>query len=393
MIGPRSFVRIAARATLCAFVALVMPTPTLSADPYEIPLILPLTGQLALTGNSVAKALAVLESEVNAKGGIGGRPIKLVISDDQSNPTIDVQIVSGLIAAHAPLMLGPNLGASCAAVNPMVKDGPVEMCFSPGAHPDPGSYVFAAGPSTQDTATVTAHYAKRRGWKRLAILATTDQSGQDGERMLTQVFNSPEADTQIVDVEHFAPSDLTVAAQLTRIKAANPDIIDVWASGTPAATALHGLRDAGIEVPIVTSYSNSTAAQMTAMKDFLPKVLMMSGPVAMLRPDQVPRGPLHDAVSSFYGELESRGIHPDVNQTTAWDSAQIAIAALRKLGTNATAAQVRDYIANLKGFTGITGTFDFRAIPQRGVDWRSAVAVVRWDAARGSFVRLSPIGG
>lgn len=392
MIASRSFSRIIALATLCAFAATLTPARS-AGEPYAIDVILPLTGQVALVGNSVAKALSVLENDVNAKGGIAGRPIKFAISDDQSNPTVTVQIVSRLIAAKVPLMLGPNLGASCAAINPIVKDGPVELCFSPGAHPDPGSFVFSASPSTLDIATVSAHYAKRRGWKKIAFLCTTDQSGTDGEKMLSQAFALPEADTKVVAIEHYGVADLSVAAQLARIKATAPDAIDVWASGNPSATALHGIQDAGITVPVITSYSNSTAAQMAAMKDYLPKELLMAGPPAMLPPDQLPRGALRDAVSAFYRELEAGGIHPDVLQTTAWDSAQIAIAALRKLGPNATAAQVRDYIANLKGFTGITGTFDFRAIPQRGVDWKSSVVMTRWDPARGEFVRLSPIGG
>jgi len=388
----RWFARIVALGTLGAFVATLTPARS-AGEPLEIPTVLPMTGQVALIGSSVAKALGVLENEVNAAGGIDGRPVKFAISDDQSNPAVTVQLVSRIIAAKAPLMLGPNLGGSCNASVPLVKDGPVMLCFSPGIHPDPGSFAFSASASTSDIATLTARYAKRRGWKKIAFIVTTDQSGNDGEHSLGQAFAAQAPDTKIIDIEHFNPSDISVAAQVARIKAAAPDAIDAWASGTPSATALRAISDAGINVPVITSYSNSTAAQMAAFKDYMPKELLMAGPPAIVPPGELARGPLRDAVSKFYRSMEAAGGHPDVLQTTAWDSAQIAVAALRKLGPNATAAQVRDYIDNLKGFTGVTGTFDFRAVPQRGVDWRTALLMARWDPAKGTFVRVSPIGG
>jgi len=113
----------------------------------------------------------------------------------------------------------------------------------------------------------------------------------------------------------------------------------------------------------------------------------------MVPPDQLARGQLRDAVAAYYRAFQTAGIRPDVLQTSAWDAAQLVITALRRLGPNATAAQVRDYIASLNGFTGVTGRYDFRAIPQRGVDWKSSVIMARWDPAKDSFVSVSPIGG
>jgi branched-chain amino acid transport system substrate-binding protein len=78
-------------------------------------------------------------------------------------------------------------------------------------------------------------------------------------------------------------------------------------------------------------------------------------------------------------------MQPDVTQATPWDAAGIIVGALRKLGPNATAAQVRSYIANLSGYTGVTGTYDFKAIPQRGINWK-AVIMTRWDPARETWV-------
>jgi branched-chain amino acid transport system substrate-binding protein len=379
-------------ALVLAILAAGIPFAAPAADPYEINVVLPLTGSVALLGNAVAKSLALVEDNVNKAGGINARPIKFVIADDQSNPTTAVQLVNRIIAAKVSVMIGPSLNATCSSVAPLLKDGPVGLCLSPGIHPDPGSFVFSAAPSTLDLAIVTAHYAKRRGWKKIAFLITTDSSGIDGEKVLNQAFADGK-DTTVVDVEHFGVTDLTVAAQLSRIKAANPDALYVWASGTPSVTALRGLQDAGMTIPILTSYSNATYEQLNAIKAFVPKEYLMPGPPTMVPPDQLGRGQLRDAVTAYYRTFQAAGMKPDVLQTSAWDAAQLVISALRRLGLNATAPQIRDYIDGLNTFTGVTGKYDFRMIPQRGVDWKSSVLMARWDPAKESFVSVSPIGG
>lgn len=257
MIAPRSVARCLSSVIGLSVLLVALPFAGSAADPYVINVVLPLTGAAALIGSSSAKALTLYEEAINKTGGIFGRPLKFDIADDQTNPALSVQLVSRIIASQAPVMIGPELSASCSAVAPLLKDGPVAFCLSPGIHPDLGSYMFSAAPSTLDLAIITARYVKQRGWKKIAFIFSTDSSGVDGEHQIDQVFASPAGkDTTIVDVEHFGVTDLTVAAQLARIKASGAEALDVWATGTPSATVLRGIQDAGITIPItMRSYS------------------------------------------------------------------------------------------------------------------------------------------
>ena len=67
-------------------------------SPYEINVILALTGAAAFIGTAEQKSLQLLEASTNKAGGIKGRPVKFVIVDDQSNPQVTVQLANGLIA-------------------------------------------------------------------------------------------------------------------------------------------------------------------------------------------------------------------------------------------------------------------------------------------------------
>jgi branched-chain amino acid transport system substrate-binding protein len=361
-------------------------------EPFEINVMLPLTGPVAVLGKTFAFSLSILEQQVNATNGIGGRPLKFVIQDDQSNPQITLQLINGLIAKGVALIIGPSASANCNAILPLLKDGPVDFCLSPGLHTEKGSYAFSAIPSTLDLGIVTARYARYRGWKKMAFIYTTDGSGRDGEQMVTQAFGLPEfKGVSIVDVEHYAVGDISVSAQMARIKASGADALYIWATGTPSGTALRAAADAGLELPILTSYANATPDQMRAYKTFLPKELLFPG-VPTLAAEQLPKGRLRDQVFAYFHAFEVLGAKADIGNPGAYDAGMLAVNAFRKLGTNATAPQIRDYLANLRGYVGVVGTFDFQAVPQRGVNYKSSLIMSRWDPVKETWVGVAPLG-
>src|SRR5271170_2085397 len=76
--------------------------------PYQINAIVSLTGAIAFAGQAQAKTLSILEGVVNRQGGIRGRPVKIVFSDDQSNPLVAVQLASRFAEMNVPVIFGPG---------------------------------------------------------------------------------------------------------------------------------------------------------------------------------------------------------------------------------------------------------------------------------------------
>src|ERR1700682_1884580 len=135
------FLAAAAAAVTIALTA--VPHATYAADPYEIDVILPLTGGGAFVGQTHQKTLQLLEGVVNKGGGIAGRPVKFVFYDDQSNPAVDVQLAGPILAKKPAVVLGSSLSALCRALQPLFANGPVQYCFSPAIYPPKGSFSFA----------------------------------------------------------------------------------------------------------------------------------------------------------------------------------------------------------------------------------------------------------
>ena len=382
----RRLVSIGAAAALCLFPALAAH----AADPYNIDVILPITGTFAFVGTTHQKELTVLEGIVNKQGGIQGRPVKFVFHDDTSNPATSLQIANQVMATKPAVVLGSSLGALCQATTPLfLEKGPVNYCFSPVIPTTKGSYVFSASVSGRDLILATIRYFRGKGWKKIATLNTTDASGQIGDRDIASIMALPEfKDMTMLATEHFSAADTSVTAQLSKIKSLNPQALIIWAPGTAFGTALHAVSDLGMDIPVATTSANMIIAQMKTYNSFVPKTVLFQG---------VPyiAGAAHKdspAMATYAAGMKEAGMPQDFQTGMAWDPAMVVIDALRKVGPNATAEQLHNYIENLHGYTGITGTYDFRDGSQRGVGVESTM-IMSWDPAKLDFVTVSKPGG
>jgi branched-chain amino acid transport system substrate-binding protein len=386
-------------ALICALVvaATACVTPAARAattpDPFEINVILSLSGPGSFLGKNEQSAIELVEQNVNKTGGIDGRPVKFVIADDQSSPQVDVQLASALIARGVALIMGPSLVAGCNAIDAMLKgDGPVLYCLSAGAQPAKGGFEFTYGTSTRDLIAVNMRYFQQRGRKKIALITSTDATGQDGEAGIDAALARPEfKDLTLVAREHYGVSDQTVAAQLTRIKASGAQALLAWGTGSPIATVFRGISDVGLDLPVGVAASNLIYPLMKQFAAILPPGFMSAGlPCVAL--ESIPAGALHDAVRDFTDSFKAQGVHADLALSIGWDPALIVLGGYKKLGVNASATALKGYIAHLHGFAGANGVYDFRDGNQRGLTERSAI-MVRWDAPRDTWVAISTFGG
>jgi len=363
-----------------------------SGTPVEVPVIVSLTGQAAFIGNTSRKSLEVLEKSVNDTGGINGRPLQLDFMDDGSNPQNTVQLANQVIASKAPIMIGSSLVGTCHAIAPLfAAAGPVQYCLSPGGVTPKGGYSFAACYSTPDAFKMAVKYFHDRGFTRFALLQPTDATGQDGEHAFDAALaNYP--DITLVDRQHYNTTDISVAAQIAHIKAANPQVLFAWATGTPIATVLHGMTDGGLDVPTFTSHGNMTHLAMASLSDLAPKSGLYFPAPRFVGRDTMPPGPARDGVDNFFKQLAANGIKPDGGLSQAWDVGIVVVDALRHVGPNGTPDQFRDYIEGLHGLAGSSAVLDFRDGSQRGIP-ASAIVMSRWQASADTWVAVSEPGG
>jgi branched-chain amino acid transport system substrate-binding protein len=385
----RSVVVAAVLGTALLFGAL----PAVPATPYNIDVILSLTGSYAFVGNQQADNFKVFEDYANRTGGIRGTPIHFIVHDDQSSPATAVQLSTQLLANHPAIVFGSDGGSLCGAQMPLFKDGPVLYCLVPSIYPPKDGFVFAAQIALNPFVNGMIRYLRLRGWKKIAIITSTDGSGLVDDTATKASLALPEnQDMQVLQWEHFNPTDVDVNAQAIRIKNSGAQAVIVWTAGTPFGTVLRNFNDVGLTMPVETSNANSQVAQLMGYRAFLPNEMVMPGP-AYLTPPSVQSAALRKATAEFDAAFAADGKTPQPGSApSVWDPANVVLAGLRKLGTDATADQLRQYILSVHDFSGVDGSYDFRSGDQHGLSDQSVV-LVSFDPGKQTFSAVSGPGG
>lgn len=376
-----------------AAAVLLLSTPATAQNTYTINAILPVTGPSAYVGGLMQDALRAFEAYANGTGGLRGVPIHINILDDQSNPQLSVQLANKIKESKPPAIIGPGVVALCAAVAPLVADGPVELCLSPGFYPKPGTMTYASAPSLDGITPAQFRFLRLKGLTRIAVLGSTDASAQAVEAITHATFAMPEnATLKNVAYEHFNASDLTVAAQIERIKATDPQALVVYATGAAFLTILRAMHDAALDIPVLTSTANLIPNILASNKTLLPTTLYFNGYVYE-DGKALGKGPLLNAADEYQTATKAIGVHASALGALAWDPAKLLLAALRAIGPSATPVQVNEWLQQQTNFPGLMGFYDFKHIQDGHGLAHDDVVIIRWDSKTNDVVPVSKIGG
>jgi branched-chain amino acid transport system substrate-binding protein len=386
------------RSLLAAALALPMAiTATLgvcAAEPYEIHAILPLTGGGAFIGTAMKSNLEALETVVNKDGGINGRPVHFVVHDDETNPQRAVERANEVIATKPAIVLGSAIVAMCNAMAPLMKNGPVLYCLSPSYSPVANGFVESAGTSTPDQLDALIRYYRLKGYTKIALLNGIDATGQNADKAIDKIMADPDnKGVSIVERQHFAPTDISVSAQIERIKGAGAQALIAWTTGAQVATIFKGMVQAGLDIPVGVSSGNQIFAQMEEYRAFAPKQLVL--PTALFAEHEGvltldPR--MEKAQHAMYDALQAKKLKADIATSLTWDAGLLAVAALKSAGEGAKPEDVRKYLADLSDFPGINGIYDFKKVPGRGLG-RDSATIVRYDPEAKRWQWLAKQGG
>ena len=359
-----------------------------SKSPYIIHAVLSETGAAAVLGSREAKALKAQVASINAAGGIDGRKLGLDIKDNQSNPALSVQLTTPWIAKHVPLILNGSFVATDSAVDALATpNGPLIYDLSPGAYPPPNSFVFSVGVNEIVNTAVYLQYFKSKGWTRIAIIHSTDGTGQDGYNKLKAALAQPaNSGFNLVAQQSFNPSAVSVSTQLSVIKAAKPQALVVWTTGAPAGTVFKGMAALSMQnIPSLVVDSNASQSELTNFKSISPTHTYFTVPEEYLPLSDL-SGTVKSEVATFSKLVGGLGGHPNDAWSFGYEAMEVIANALTHLGTGASPTQLRNYLqTKIKNFPTVVGPLTFSTSNHQGTN-ASEVSVVQWNGT--SFVKV-----
>lgn len=341
-----------------------------SNSPVVFHVLLSETGAGAFLGSRGATSLKAQAAYINAHGGVNGHPIQLDILDNQSSPSTNVSLATPWIAQGVHFILNGSLAGIDQAVDALATpNGPFIYDLSPGTYPTPGSMVFSSDISTNSLITADLTYFKSKGLTNIAALTSTDGSGVDGLKQLKAVLAEPAFSSfKLLTSQTFDPTSVSVATQLSVIKAQNPQALVVWTTGAPFGTVVKGMSALGMSnIPTTTTAGNDPYAELHSLSPYLPKNLYIACGPQNIPLSQLPSGPVKTADTVFNNVITAVGGHPSDAYGLTWDPMQLLVGALKKLGVNASAKEILNYMQNLHGVAGIDGTYNTSVSDHRGL--------------------------
>ena len=259
---------LAAAARLCAGIA-----PAQAQNPITIGFGMALTGGLAPNGKAALLAMQIWESNINAKGGLLGRPVKLVYYDDQSNPAtipglytklLDVDKVDLVISGYATNMIAPAmpiimqhnrtfLSLLGLAVNTEFKY-PKYFSFTPTGGPEP-KQSFAEG----FFATAMAQNPKPQTLAMVGADAEFPHNAMDGARVLAKKHG-----LKVVYDQTYPPATTDYTPIVRAIQATNPDLVLVCSYPPDTVGMIRAAHEVGLKAKLFGG--GMVGLQSTAIK-------------------------------------------------------------------------------------------------------------------------------
>lgn len=224
-------------------------------DTIKIGGIAPLSGGVAVYGTECKNGIDLAVEEINAAGGINGQKIEFICEDDEGDSAKSVNAYKKLVTKDRVKVIIGSLTSGCTMAITNLAQAQKVVQIAPAATAvaitDAGNYVFRACYTDPFQGKIGGKFAyENLGTKKAAILYDI---GNDYSVGLTDNFTAEYTSMggSIVSKESYSTGDKDFNAQLTKIKAANPEVVylpDYY--GTVALIAKQ-LRAQGINVPIV----------------------------------------------------------------------------------------------------------------------------------------------
>jgi branched-chain amino acid transport system substrate-binding protein len=237
--------------------------PVAAAEPIRIGAVLCVTGPGGILGTHAREAATAIVEETNRKGGILGRPVELLIEDDQSSATNAVISETKLIRDRkVSVLISLSTNDSAMAMIPTADQEHVPYAASSPLVAPFRKWVFYVTPNDLLGAARLLEFAATGfGAKRIAILHDTGNYGMVGAKVYrSEVSRYPGA--SIVIEQSFDAEDTSMVPQLMKIKAANPDLILLQTSSGPAAVIAKNYKQLGLKTPVACIHA-------VALPDFL----------------------------------------------------------------------------------------------------------------------------
>jgi branched-chain amino acid transport system substrate-binding protein len=315
-----------------------------------------LTGSDATFGISTKNGIDMAIEEVNAAGGVLGKQVRVIVEDDRGDPAEATTVVTKLINSDKVVaLLGEVASTRSLAGAPVAQQAGIPMVTPSSTNQkvtEVGDMIFRVCFIDPFQGLVMAKFTTNTLKKKnVAILRDIKSDYSVGLADVYKAELTKMGGTIVAD-ESYGSGDTDFAAQLTAIKAKNPEAIFIPGYYTDVGLIAKQARSAGITAPLLggDGWDSSSLGQIggTAIEG------------AYFSTHYSPDDP-SPAIQNFVTAYKAKfGETPDGNAALAYDAAKILFDAMTRAGSTDGPA-VRDALAKTANYQGVTGVITLDA--------------------------------
>ena len=376
--------RFAATLFACVLiVSLVAGCAPAQADTYKVGLVVSITGPNSSLGIPERDTALMIQDQVNKAGGIQGpdgakHNLEIIVEDDASDASKATLAAKKLVEQdNVAVLIGSSGSATSMAMIetatkneiPMISLAAASTIVNPIAD---RKWIFKTAQESRVVVEVQVDYLKAKGVTKIASLAVNNAFGKDSVDAMNALY--PAAGIQILGSETFQPGDKDFTAQLTKIKALNPEAVIIHATSGEGAPLAVQYRSLGFTVPLVNNHGIGNQDFIKLAADSAENVLFPIGKLLVVSslPDSDPqKAVLAKYIADYTAATNGKAMSTFGGH--AYDAIQIAIAGLKAVSSDR--VKLRDYFETVTGYVGVTGTFNMSASDHVGIGKASLVLV------------------
>lgn len=339
--------------------SLILAAGTAQAQAIRIGVNEPLTGAFAASGTYVVNGAKIAADEINAKGGVLGRQIELVIEDNKSNPTEAAAVAEKLITSDkTPVMMGAWGSSLTLAVMPKLVDYETPMLVetsSSGKITTSGNpYVFRISPPSSLEAETFAPMVAKLGMKAVDFLVTNNDFGRGAATDFGAMLKGKGVAVGLVETMDQGAQDMS--AQLAKLKASASDTIMITSSVDQLVLIFKQMAALGLKKRVITTGGSQNPDQIIAQAGTAADGTLHLTTFLPWIPERTPDA---KATENFIAEWKKRGFQfAGVTESfRGYDGIRTIVKAIEKAGSAEPAAITKAFWA--VDFTGLNGPIRF----------------------------------
>jgi len=335
---------------------------TAEGAPIRIGAVLGISGRFAFVGGPQQNALVMAEEEINASGGIDGRPVEFVIYDDEVDETKTVPLFNRLVGEDEVVaVIGPSITIPALAIGPLAEREQIPniTLTSRAIWEEEGfEYVYQTTPREEiEVNSILAFISEELGASTMAVLHD-DQPYGTGNLAYIEQF-APDWGLELVGTQSIANGETNAVPQLEQLRDTEAEVLIVWVGDPAASSAAKGLDQIGWDVPMIGSSAIAG-----------PNFIELGGAAA--------EGVYSDATLNYSDPPENQAAFlegyqemfdsaPTQFAAFAYDAAFALKAAIEAGDGDTSGPSIIEGLQSVQDFEGVTATFNWTAEDHNGL--------------------------